>query len=89
MSTVPIAVFVTLDAEVHELMFRSGAPSPEIARSGDRGGQAVGRDQLITRASVNAFLNNSWTELTMRGGAPSCMNMVSCRQPRCWKIGIA
>ncbi|GFV47381.1 hypothetical protein TNCV_4830371 [Trichonephila clavipes] len=49
------------------------------ARSNDRGGQAVGKDRLITHASVNACLNNSWTNLAMRVGAPSCINMVLIR----------
>ncbi|GFU72042.1 hypothetical protein TNCV_1459361 [Trichonephila clavipes] len=48
-------------------------------------GQTVWKDRLITRAFVNVCLNNCCTELAM---CPACMNMVSCTQLRCWRVGI-
>ena len=57
-------------------------------KSGDRGPQSVRKHRLITRTSVNVFLNKSWTGIAICGEATSRINMIFHRQLHCWSVGI-
>ncbi|GBN69902.1 hypothetical protein AVEN_62901-1 [Araneus ventricosus] len=58
-------------------------------RSGDRGGQAVGKLRLIILSSPKCRFNSYFTGVAMCGGAPSCIKIVLSTHPRCCRAGMS